>query len=84
MTYTNQINIIRRPEVLKRFGIANTSLHSRVKESLIPPPIPLGSRSVGWLEHELDQVLSFMIAGKSKDDIRALIGHLIDQRKNAA
>ena len=76
--------IQRRPEVLNRFGIGNTCLHNRIKQGLMPPPIPLGGRAVGWLEHELDQVLAAMVAGKSQDHIKALVGHLVDQRKSAA
>lgn len=79
-----QYRIQRRPEVLDRFGIGNTCLHSRIKQCLMPPPIPLGGRAVGWLQHELDQVLAAMVAGKSEEHIKALIGHLVDQRKLAA
>jgi len=79
-----QYRFIRRPEVLSRFGIGNTCLHHRIHDNLIPPPLPLGGRSVGWLHHELDQVLAAMVAGKSQEHIRALVGHLIDQRKLAA
>ena len=78
---THRIN--RRPEVLNRFGIGNTCLHNRIKNGFIPPPISLGARAVGWLQHELDAVLAAMVAGKSEEHIRALIGHLVDQRKNA-
>lgn len=77
--------IIRRPKVLSRFGISNTHLHNQIHAGLMPPSISLGGeRSVGWLEHELDAVLAAMVAGKSQDHIRALVGHLVDQRKNAA
>lgn len=75
-----QIKIKRRPEVLSRLGIKNTCLHDRIKAGLLPPPIALGGRAVGWLEHELDQVLAFMAAGKADADIRLLIEHLIAQR----
>ena len=83
MSQQTKYYIDRRPEVLGRFGIRNTCLHNRIKSGLMPPPIPLGPRSVGWLRHELDAVLSAMVAGKSEDHIRALIGHLVDQRKLA-
>ena len=76
--------IIRRPELLEQFGFGNTTLHNRINEGLMPPSIPLGVRSVGWLSHELDRVLAFMAAGKSDDDIRALVAHLVDQRKEVA
>ncbi len=81
---SHQLQINRRPEVLKRFGISNTCLHDKINKGLMPPPIPLGGRSVGWVSHELDQVLAAMVAGKSQDHIKALVGHLVDQRSNAA
>ena len=83
-SHTPQIQFNRRPEVLSRLGISNTTLHKKINDQLLPPPINLGSRSVGWLEHELNQVLAAMVAGKSQDHIKALVGHLVDQRKNAA
>jgi len=49
----------------------------------MPPPIPLSERSVGWLEHEVDAVLAAMVAGRRDDFIKALVGRLVDQRKNA-
>ena len=79
-----RFQIKRKPLVLDQFGIGKTTLHSRIQEGLLPPPIPLGARSVGWLSSELDQVLAFMVAGKSHEDIRALVAHLVDQRKQAA
>lgn len=79
-----ETQIKRKPQVLNQFGIGKTTLHSRIQEGLMPPPIILSKRSVGWLSNELDQTLKFMIAGKSHDDIRALISHMIEQRKNVA
>ena len=80
-----KFQIIRRPELLKQYGFSNTTLHNRIKAGLMPSPLSLGGlRAVGWLEHELNAVLAAMIAGKSEDHIRALVSHLVDQRKNAA
>ena len=76
------LSITRRPELLKRFGISNTCLHTRIHEGTMPPPISLGGRSVGWLEHELDSVLAAMAIGQSKDAIKSLIKKMIDEREN--
>ena len=84
MPAKQQIKILRRPDVLTRLGIKNTSLHERIKSGLMVPSIPLGDRAVGWLEHELDQVLAFMAAGKNEDQIRALVAHLVEQRSKLA
>ncbi|MBR9909679.1 MAG: AlpA family phage regulatory protein [Gammaproteobacteria bacterium] len=84
---TLHIRFSRRPEVLKRAGFSNTTLHQRIKAGIWPPAVPLGpsgTRAVGWVDHEIDQVLSAMVAGKSEAHIRALVSHLVEQRKNAA
>lgn len=82
---TFHFRIARKPAVFEQFGFGNTHLHNLINKGLMPPSINLGgARSVGFLQHELDQVLAFMVAGKSKDDIRALVSHMVDQRKNAA
>lgn len=81
---TPELKIIRRPAVLEVFGGGNTWLHERIKKGLMTPPVSLGSRSVGWPHHEPQAILAAMIAGKSDDHIKALVGHLVDQRKNAA
>ncbi|ARN73301.1 helix-turn-helix transcriptional regulator [Oceanicoccus sagamiensis] len=79
VTHT-QIKISRRPEVLNRFGIGNTCLHDRIKKGLIPPSISLGSRSVGWLEHELNAVLVAMAANKGDHYIKKLIENMVTER----
>lgn len=75
------ISITRRPELLKRFGISNTCLHTRIHEGTMPPPIPLGGRSVGWLEHELDAVLAAMASSQSKSTIQQIIASMLQERK---
>ncbi|MCE2028997.1 helix-turn-helix transcriptional regulator [Sessilibacter corallicola] len=76
-----QIILLRRADALKRFGAKSTWFHDRVKAGLLPPPVSLGVRAKGWPEHELDQVLAFMVAGKSDDDIRTLVNHLVEKRQ---
>lgn len=80
---TNKIQIIieRKPEVLKRFGISNSSLYARINEGLLPPPISLGYRAVGFLSHEIDEVLAAMVVGKSNDEIRLLVAELVAKRQ---
>lgn len=84
MSEQYQTLIIRRHELLKRFGISNNSLYTKINEGTLPPPISLGSRAVGWLEHELDSVLAAMAIGKSQAEIKSLVKDLIHQRHNLA
>ena len=79
---TNNLKFERKSETLKRYALSSSTFYVRIKEGLIPPPVSLGERAVGFPEHETNAVLSAMIAGKSKDEIKALVALLVDQRKN--
>ena len=76
-----QLRIERKPETRSRYGLSSTTFHVRINDGLIPPPISLGGRAVGFPAHETDQVIAFMVAGKSKEEIRTLVEHLLEQRQ---
>lgn len=79
-----QIRYQRRPEVLARTGICNSSLCDRISKGQFPPPISLGGRAVGWLEHEVSAVLAALAAESSQEEIRQLVKTLVQRRKNLA
>ena len=83
-TKTAPIKIVRRPEVLERFGYGKTCLHSRVKSGLVPAPCQLGGRSVGWIDHEIDVVISALAAGQTDEEIKALVKLLVARRAERA
>jgi prophage regulatory protein len=76
--------ILRLPQVLAQCGLARSTLYGRIAERLWTAPVNLGPRSVGWPESEIDAINSARIAGKSDDEIRALVGKLEQQRTAAA
>ena len=82
MSVTPCFTISRKPATAAKFAIGFTLLNSKINDGLMPPPISLGARAVGWIDQELDQVLAAMIAGKSQDQIKTLVSHLVDQRQS--
>jgi prophage regulatory protein len=66
------------------FAYGKSTFHNRIKDGLIPPPISLGGRSVGWIEHETNAVLEAMISGQSDNEIKSLISNIIKERSNRA
>ena len=76
-----QIQIVKQPSLLKQFSFSKSTLFSQIKQGLMPKPIPLGDRAVGYLQHELDAVLSARIAGKSNEKIKELVNSLVTKRK---
>jgi prophage regulatory protein len=49
---TNEI--LRRPAVTRKTGLASSSLYAAIARGEFPKPIKLGERSVGWLSREVD------------------------------
>jgi prophage regulatory protein len=45
--------ILRRPEVLARTGLSNTSVHRGIRAGTFPRPVTLGRRAVGWRESDI-------------------------------
>lgn len=54
--------IIRLPEVKSKTGQSRSTIYDRIKQGKFPPPIQLGGRCVGWLEHEVDEWIERRIA----------------------
>jgi prophage regulatory protein len=77
----NPIRYQRRPEVLQQTGISNSTLCKRISEGLFVPPVSLGERAVGWLQHEVNQVLAAMAQGKTHSEVRKLVKDLVQARK---
>lgn len=53
-TQTQRPILIRRPEVLRRCAISNSTLHRRINTGTFPAPVPLGPGAVAWVESEID------------------------------
>ena len=53
--------ILRLPAVKKCTGLARSTIYYRIAQGTFPKPISLGSRSVGWIESELEAWLSNQI-----------------------
>lgn len=80
----SHIRYLRRAETLHQSGLSSSTLYARISDGLFVPPVSLGGQAVGWLEHEVNQVLAAMAAGQSRDEVRALVRNLVEQRKQLA
>jgi prophage regulatory protein len=68
--------ISRLADVLNASGLSRSTLYLRVADGTFTSPVPLGSRLVGWPTAEVDAINKARIAGKSDNDIRALVATL--------
>lgn len=55
MSSTNpRRRVLRRPEVEDRTGLARSTIYKLIGLGEFPEPIKLGTRSVGWVEGEIE------------------------------
>ncbi len=50
----NVLRVLRRRQVEARTGLPRSSLYVLIAEGRFPAPIHLTTKTVGWLEHEID------------------------------
>lgn len=73
--------ILRLPAVQSESGHSRSTIYLRISQGLWTRPVSLGGRSVGWPAGEISALLTARIAGKSDEEIRALVIRLEAARK---
>jgi|GEM_PF-1002332 len=50
-----EVIFLRLPQVKAATGLSKTSIYEKIKENTFPSPVPIGKRTVGWVEFEIKQ-----------------------------
>ena len=80
MTHT----ILRLPAAKTESGYSRSTIYLRISQGLWTKQVSLGPRCVGWPAHEVAALNAARIAGKTDEEIRALVVKLEAARKAAA
>ena len=80
MTHT----ILRLPAVLSERGRSRSAHYLDIQQGLFTRPVAIGVRAVGWPADEVAALNVARIAGKTDDEVRALVVKLEAARKTAA
>ena len=75
------IQILRLPAAMALNGLSRSSTYNHIAQGLWPKPVAIGARAVGFPAAECEAVIAARIAGKSDDEIRALVARLVSARK---
>jgi prophage regulatory protein len=59
--------IIRLPEVVSRTGLPRASIYQQMAQGSFPKPIPLSTRTRGWIESEIDTWIDERIRARSME-----------------
>lgn len=76
--------ILRLHAVLEQRGRSRSSHYTDIKTGFFVKPVLIGLRAVGWPSSEVALINAARIAGKSDQEIRALVAQLEAARKSAA
>ena len=79
MTHT----ILRIPVVKTESGLSRSTIYLRIAQGLWTKPVSLGARAVGWPSNEVSAINAARIAGKTDEEVRALVAKLEAARKGA-
>ncbi len=75
--------ILRLPAVKSESGLSRSTIYLRISQKLWTKPVSLGARAVGWPSDEVAAINAARIAGKTDEEIRALVASLEAARKDA-
>jgi len=56
--------LLRLPAVLDRTGSNATEIYEQMKAGTFPRSVPIGKRTVGWLEDEVDKWISDRVTAR--------------------
>ena len=78
------VKLLRLKSMSEATGLSRATIYSRIQAGLLPKPVKHGERISVWPSDELDAVTKATIAGKSDDEIRAIVADRHRQRALAA
>ncbi len=76
--------ILRLPAAKSESGYSRSTIYLRIAQGLWTKQVSLGPRCVGWPAHEVAALNAARIAGKTDEEIRALVVKLEAARKAAS
>jgi prophage regulatory protein len=83
LIYNSAENVlIRSATVLAQTGMKKSTLYAHMDQGLFPRPVKLGDKFAVWPADEVSKINAARIAGKTPDEIRALVIELTNARKS--
>ena len=76
--------MLRFKAVTQATGYPRGTVYEHIKRGTFPKPVAMGMRTAAWPRYEVEKIVQARIAGKSDDEIRALVYQLMERRKQAA
>ena len=74
----------REPEVRETFGFGGPrTTYDMVADCLLPPPVLVGRKTVGWPRSEIRRLVAARLAGLPNTKVRRLVREMVRRRADA-
>ena len=77
-----QASFIRLPDLKNILGLSRSSIYNQIALGLLPKPINIAKRAVGWPNFEIQQILDAKIDGESQSHIKEIVEGFHKKRPN--
>lgn len=84
MKTPNTQTLLKLPQVSTITGRSRSKIYADMKAQIFPSPVRLGTRSVAWVDHEISAWVQAKIAGKTDDELKALVSSLVAARQTSS
>lgn len=74
---------LKLPKVSSITGRSRSKIYADIKAHTFPAPVRLGTRSVAWVDHEINSWVQAKIAGQTDDELKALVASLEAARQTS-
>lgn len=55
------MKFLRLKDVMEKTGLSKSTIYSKIKEGEFPASVPIGSRTVAWLESDINEWLEWRV-----------------------
>lgn len=62
--------LLRKPEVIARLGISNSTFYARIRDGSIKPGVPVGPRIKAWPSTEIQGYMERCIAARDGGSVK--------------
>ncbi|PKG81024.1 hypothetical protein CXF85_19875 [Colwellia sp. 75C3] len=76
----NNLQLLRSKATAEKLGISKATLYKRIQAGLIPAGVKIALQTTVWSSVELDAVIHAIMAGKSDDEMKAIVKLLVAER----
>ncbi|MCG9753060.1 AlpA family transcriptional regulator [Vibrio brasiliensis] len=62
------MRFLRLQEVKEKTGLSKSAIYSKIKKREFPASVPIGSRTVAWLEADVEQWLEWRVQVRDRTE----------------